>query len=81
MSFCQARLFPPLIGQIVAETSIDLPEDYHRAIYEEYISHRKCLIDRLNKKPAVYTSIAMDAFYTVAQLLLDDTYVLCLISE
>ena len=28
MKFCQARLSPPLIGQVVAEASLDVPEDY-----------------------------------------------------
>lgn len=35
MKFCQARLSPPLIGQIIAEASIDGTEQYSRDIYEE----------------------------------------------
>ena len=30
MKFCQARLSPPLIGQIAAEASLDAPEEYSR---------------------------------------------------
>ena len=32
MKFCQARLSPPLIGQIVAEASLDAPEEYYRDV-------------------------------------------------
>ncbi|MCF0140806.1 MAG: homoserine O-succinyltransferase, partial [Mogibacterium sp.] len=32
MKFCQARLSPPLIGQIVAEASLDASEEYHRDV-------------------------------------------------
>ena len=35
MKFCQARLSPPLIGQIVAEASIDTPAEYMLATYNE----------------------------------------------
>ena len=40
-----------LIGQIVAEASIDAPRSYSTEVYEEYIERRKCLIDGLNKSP------------------------------
>lgn len=35
MKFCQARLSPPLIGQIVAEAFIEGTEAYSREIYEK----------------------------------------------
>ena len=44
MKFCQARLSPPLIGQLVAEASLDEPGDYAREVYDEYVERRKCLI-------------------------------------
>ena len=34
MKFCQARLSPPLLGQIVAEASIDAPRSYSTEVYE-----------------------------------------------
>ena len=73
MKFCQARLSPPLIGQIIAEASLDTPEEYLRSVYDEYVERRKCLIDGLNRIPGVYTPIPMGAFYTVAKLPVDDT--------
>ena len=55
MKFCQARLSPPLLGQIVAEASLDAPDDYFRGVYEEYVERRKCLIDGLNRIPGVFS--------------------------
>ena len=77
MKFCQARLSPPLIGQIAAEASLDEPEEYGREVYDEYVERRKCLIDGLNRIPGVYSPIPMGAFYTVAQLPVDDSERFC----
>ena len=77
MKFCQARLSPPLIGQIVAEASLDTPEEYMRDVYDEYVERRKCLIDGLNRIPGVYSPIPMGAFYTVAKLPVDDSEKFC----
>ena len=44
MKFCQARLSPPLIGQIAAEASLDASEEYARETYDEYVERRKCLL-------------------------------------
>ena len=77
MKFCQARLSPPLLGQIVAEASVDAPREYMTETYEEYIERRKCLIDGLNRIPGVYSPIPMGAFYTVARLPVDDSDKFC----
>ena len=77
MKFCQARLSPPLIGQIAAEASLEANEDYLRDTYDEYVERRKCLIDGLNRIPGVYSPIPMGAFYTVAKLPVDDSDKFC----
>jgi aspartate aminotransferase len=77
MKFCQARLSPPLIGQIAAEASLDESEEYAREVYDEYVERRKCLIDGLNRIPGVYSPIPMGAFYTVARLPVDDAEKFC----
>ena len=77
MNFCQARLSPPLIGQIVAEASLDTPPEYMREVYDEYVERRKCLIDGLNRIPGVYSPIPMGAFYTVARLPVDNAEKFC----
>ncbi len=77
MKFCQARLSPPLLGQIVAEASIDTPEEYMLMTYNEYVERRKFLIDGLNRIPGVYSPIPMGAFYTVASLPVEDAEDFC----
>ena len=77
MKFCQARLSPPLLGQIAAEASIDTPKSYMLDMYNEYVERRKFLIDSLNRIPGVYSPIPMGAFYTVARLPIDDADKFC----
>ncbi len=77
MKFCQARLSPPLLGQIAAEASIEAGENYNRDVYDEYVERRKCLIDGLNRIPGVYSPVPMGAFYTTVQLPVDDAEKFC----
>ena len=77
MKFCQARLSPPLVGQIVAEASLDAPREYAMHTYEEFIERRNCLVDGLNRIEGVYSPIPMGAFYTVARLPIDDSDRFC----
>ena len=83
MKFCQARLSPPLLGQVIAEASIDTPAEYMQEMYNEYLERRNFLIEGLNKIPGVYSAIPMGAFYTVARLPIDDSDKFCawLLSE
>ena len=77
MKWCQARLSPPLIGQIVAVASLDTPDSYMLEVYNEYVERRKFLIDGLNRIPGCYSPIPMGAFYTVAKLPVDDADKFC----
>jgi aspartate aminotransferase len=77
MKFCQARLSPPLLGQIVAEASLGVSEEYMQDVYDEYLGRRNFLIDSLNKIPGVYSPIPMGAFYTIARLPVDDADKFC----
>lgn len=77
LKFAQARLSPPLIGQVVAEASIETPQEYHKAVYDEYIARRNCLVEGLNKIPGVYSPMPMGAFYTVVSLPVDDSDKFC----
>ncbi|MDE6574922.1 MAG: pyridoxal phosphate-dependent aminotransferase [Muribaculaceae bacterium] len=77
MKFCQARLSPPLLGQLVAEASIDTPPAYMLETYNEYVERRKFLIDRINRIPGCYSPIPMGAFYTVVRLPVDDADKFC----
>ncbi len=77
MKFCQARLSPPLIGQIAAEASLDDDGEYMLNTYNEYVERRKFLIDGLNRIDGVYSPIPMGAFYTVARLPVNDADKFC----
>ena len=77
MKFAQARLSPPLIGQVVAEASVDAPQQYHKAVYDEYIARRNGLVEGLNKIPGVFTPMPMGAFYTVVRLPVNDSDDFC----
>ena len=78
MKFCQARLSPPLLGQIIAEASLDVEPEYLKGVYEEYLDRRNFLIEGLNRIPGVYSPMPMGAFYTVAHLPVDDAEKFCI---
>lgn len=77
LKFAQSRLCPPLIGQLVAEASIEGTEDYAKACFEEYKARRDFFIDGLNKIEGVYSPMPQGAFYTVASLPVDDAEAFC----
>ncbi|MDR1743220.1 MAG: pyridoxal phosphate-dependent aminotransferase [Dysgonamonadaceae bacterium] len=77
MKFCQARLSPPLIGQIAANASLDAGDAYMQHNYDEYLNRRNFLLERLNKIPGVYSPMPMGAFYTLAKLPVEDADDFC----
>ena len=77
MKYCQARLSPPLLGQIVAEASIEGTEDYSRACFLEYKARRDFFIKGLNQIPGVYSPMPEGAFYTVVSLPVQDAEAFC----
>lgn len=77
MKYCQARLSPPLLGQIVAEASLEVDTEYARNVYDEYLERRNFLVDSLNRIPGVYSPIPMGAFYTVVRLPVEDADDFC----
>ena len=77
MKLCQARLSPPLLGQIVATASIDAPQSYLTESREEYLRRRDFLVNGLNEIPGVYSPLPMGAFYTVVSLPVPDAEEFC----
>ena len=73
MKFAQARLCPPVIGQHAAIGALDTPDEYFEAVREEYIKRRDYMIEGLNRIEGVFTPLPMGAFYTIAELPVDDT--------
>ena len=73
MKFEQARLCPPVLGQMAAIGALDTPDEYFDAVKEEYIKRRDFMIEGLNRMEGVFTPLPMGAFYTIAELPVDDT--------
>ena len=77
MKLCQARLSPPLLGQIVAEASFDAGREYVDSVIREYSARRDVLVDGLRSIPGVFVPKPMGAFYVIAELPVDDAEKFC----
>lgn len=77
LKYCQARLSPPLLGQIVADASIYGTEKYSKECYDEYKARRDFFIKGLNEIPGVYSPMPHGAFYTVVSLPVEDAEAFC----
>ena len=73
LKFAQARLCPPVIGQIAAIGALDTPDEYFAQVRDEYIRRRNFMIERLNQIEGIFTPMPMGAFYTIAELPVDNT--------
>lgn len=77
MKFAQARLSPPGLAQILAETAVQLPADYFDATKTEYLKRRDLMVKRLNAMPGVFCPNPGGAFYVIAKLPVDDADLFC----
>ncbi len=72
LKFAQARLSPPSLGQILGEAALDTPRKYFDEVYREYIERRDFMVVALNGMEGVICPLPKGAFYTIAQLPVDD---------
>ena len=72
LKFAQARLSPPSLGQIIGEAALETPDSYFTEVYNEYIARRNFTVEALNKMEGVTCPNPGGAFYTIAQLPVDD---------
>lgn len=72
LKFAQSRLCPPVLGQYAAIGALDTPQEYFDEVKEEYIKRRDCALELLNAIPGVYAPVPYGAFYTVAELPIDN---------
>ena len=72
-----ARLCPPMLGQVVAESAVDSPPEYMEDVYREYLQRRDYFINALNEIEGVYSPMPMGAFYSMVQLPIDDSDRFC----
>lgn len=77
MKLCQARLSPPLLGQLVAEASFDAGRDYIGNVISEYVARRNVLVSGLRNIPGVVVPEPKGAFYVMAELPVDDAEKFC----
>ena len=72
LKFAQSRLCPPVFGQYAAIGALDTPQSYFDEVREEYIRRRDCAVQMLNAIPGVFAPEPLGAFYTVAELPVED---------
>jgi aspartate aminotransferase len=72
LKFCQARLCPPYLGQIAAESAIDSTREYLENVYNSFLERRNFVIKELNDIPGVLCPMPKGAFYCMARLPVDD---------
>jgi len=77
LKFAQARLSPPTFGQVAAEAALDTPQDYFDEVVNEYMNRRDLTVQLMNDIPGVVCPNPGGAFYTVAQLPVEDTEDFC----
>lgn len=72
LKFAQARLCPPTVDQLAANTGIYLPESYYEEIRIEYQSRRDLVLNELKKIPGVVCQKPEGAFYVQVKLPIED---------
>lgn len=72
-----ARLCPPMLGQVVAESAVDSPPEYMEGVYQEYLGRRDFFIKALNQIEGVFSPMPMGAFYSMVELPIDDSDRFC----
>ena len=77
LKLAQARLSPPLLGQIAAEAALKAPDSYFEKVSAEYVGRRDLLVDGLNEIEGVFCPKPGGAFYAVAKLPVEDTEHFC----
>lgn len=77
LKLAQARLSPPLLGQIAAEAALQTTDQYFEDVNKEYTERRNILVDGLNAIDGIFCPKPQGAFYAVAQLPVDDTDHFC----
>lgn len=77
LKFGQARLSPPLFGQVAVESALKAPDEYYKEVKAEYEKRKNILIEELSKIPDIKFSHPYGAFYTVVELPIDDDEKFC----
>lgn len=72
MRQAQARLSPPLFGQIASEAAFSVSKQYFTDVNNEYTKRRNFMVESLNKIPNIVCPMPQGAFYAIVELPVDD---------
>ena len=72
MKYAQARLCPPVYGQLASLGALDTTQEYFDEVTKEYIARRNFAVETLNKMEGVFSPMPTGAFYTVAEVPVDN---------
>ena len=68
LKFAQARLSPPIFGQLAGIAALQTNEEYFKNVINEYQERRNLLVTELNKINGVICPMPKGAFYCIAKL-------------
>jgi len=77
LKFSQARLSPPIFGQLAAIEALNTKKDYFNNVIKEYSKRRDILVEGLNKIPGIKCPMPKGAFYCIAELPVKNTELFC----
>lgn len=73
--FAQARLCPSVPGQVLLSGALGAGKQYFESVRREYIARRDFTLEALNNIPGVFSPVPQGAFYTIAELPVEDATV------
>jgi len=77
LKYGQARLSPPLFGQIAAEASLQAGEEYFTEVYDEYLARRNYIIEAVNNIEGVFAPMPKGSFYAILNLPVENAEDFC----
>lgn len=77
LKYAQSRLSAPVLGQIATLGAIDVDDSYFEETKKEYIARRNCVVEAINKMEGAFSPLPMGAFYTIAELPVDNAEDFC----
>ncbi|MBT8264492.1 MAG: pyridoxal phosphate-dependent aminotransferase, partial [Muriicola sp.] len=72
LKFAQARLSPPTYAQIASEAALATPQEYFKAVIDEYVDRRNILLKALSTVPNLKIARPQGAFYCMVELPIED---------
>ncbi len=77
LKYGQARLSPPLFGQIAAEASLQAGKEYFTEVYDEYLARRNYIIEAVNNIEGVFAPMPKGSFYAILSLPVENAEDFC----